>query len=533
MTTLFPIRSNRPLWLADLAFVVLYVLLDWISYIDPLFGLNITPWNPDPGLGLVYWMRFGKRAVLPWFVALVLAEFLVRGLPSGLLATLALSAWLVFGYGMVGATLSRVFSDASLVNKRDRLYAWLAVVVPGLVLNGLVYIGLLGLAGQIPLAELGKAMVRFGIGDTVGVVVSMPLMWMVASPDGRRNLLALLGKWETAAYGALAVGVLWTAFYGLSGNDEFKHFYLLFLPIIWAATRQGLSGTGLVAFGLQFGIICIVRWGGVEDIPFSELQLLGAALALVGFFIGVTVDEQRQAADELKHTLRLASAGEMAGALAHELNQPLTALATYGKACEVLMARGDTGLILSESIRKMVQEAGRAADVVRRLREFFRTGAMHLEAVDVADIVRDLGHQFEHQFSRHGVQLNAGGLSGATIRVDRLQIELVLRNLIANAYDAVMLQPAGFRQIAVSAARLDGARLRISVQDSGPGVTEAVAARLFEPFVSGKSSGLGLGLVLSRAIVEAHGGSLWAEVAGQGIFRFVLPLVETGDEHGR
>ena len=533
MTIRFPFPSIRSPWLVDLAFIVLYVLLDWVSYIDPLFGLNITPWNPDPALGLVYWVRYGKRAALPWFAALVLAEAVVRGMPAGLFGTLVLSAWLVFGYGTVGAILRRVFSDASLVNKRERLYAWLAVVVPGLLLNGLVYIGLLGLTAHIPLAELGKAMVRFGIGDTVGVVVSMPLLWMLASADGRRRLLAVLVNWETAAYAALAVGVLWTAFYGMGGNDEFKHFYLLFLPIIWAATRQGLPGTGLIAFGLQFGIICIVRWGGVEDIPFSELQLLGAALALVGFFIGVTVDEQRQAAEELKHTLRLATAGEMAGALAHELNQPLTALAAYGKACEVLMARGDTGLILSESIRKMVQEAGRAADVVRRLREFFRTGAMRLEAVDVADIVRDLGGQFEQQFQQHGVQLHAGGLPGATIRVDRLQIELVLRNLIANAYDAVLQQPAGFRRIAVSAARLDGARLRISVQDSGPGVTEAVAARLFEPFVSGKSSGLGLGLVLSRAIVEAHGGSLWAEVAGQGIFRFVLPLAETGDEHGR
>lgn len=517
-------------WLVDLGFIALYVLLDWISYIDPLFGLNITPWNPDPALGLVYWIRFGRRAALPWFAALILAEWLVRGLPSGWALTLALSAWLVFGYGVIGETLRRIFSNASLVNKRERLFTWLAIVVPGLVLNGMVYIGLLGLAQRIPPAALGNAMVRFGIGDTVGVVVSMPLIWMLASGEGRRSLRAIIG-WEAAGYVSLAVLMACGVFYGVVGSDEFKHFYLLFLPIIWAATRQGLPGTGLVAFVLQFGIICIVRWGTVGDIPFSELQLLGAALALVGFFIGVTVDEQRQAAGDLKHTLRLAAAGEMVGALAHELNQPLTALATYGKACEVLIARGDTGPILGDAVHKMVQEAGRAADVVRRLREFFRTGAMHLETVDVADILRDLGAQFERQFKEHGVRMNTGALPPAPIRVDRLQIELVLRNLIANAYDAVLLQPAGYRQIAVSATRLDGARLRISVQDSGPGVTEAVAARLFEPFVSGKSSGLGLGLVLSRAIVEAHGGSLWAEIGGQGVFRFILPLVESGEEY--
>lgn len=533
MTTTFPRRGIWAHWSLDLSFIALYVLLDWISFINPLFGLNITPWSPDPALGLVYWLRFRKRAALPWFVALMLGEFLVRGLPAGLPMTLALSAWLVFGYGAIGQVLRRAFGNAGPFDKRERLFVWLAVVVPGLVLNGMVYIGLLGLADRIPLAALGSAMVRYGIGDTVGVVVSMPLIWMLASSEGRRGLLDVLGQWETAGYVALAIFVVWSVFYGFVGSDEFKRFYLLFLPIVWAATRQGLPGTCLIAFVLQCAIIWVVRWGGIGNIPFAELQLLGAALALVGFFIGVTVDEQRRAAGELKYTLRLAAAGEMVGALAHELNQPLTALATYGRACEVLMARGDTGPILGDALRKMMLEAGRAADVVRRVREFFRTGAMHLEVVEAGAIVGDIARQFEAQFAQHGVQLSADALPAATIRADRLQIELVLRNLIANAFDAVLAQPDGLRRIVVSAARLDGARLRITVEDSGPGVSNAVAARLFEPFVSGKSSGLGLGLVLSRAIVEAHGGSLWAEVGSRGVFRFILPLVESGDEHGQ
>jgi signal transduction histidine kinase len=126
---------------------------------------------------------------------------------------------------------------------------------------------------------------------------------------------------------------------------------------------------------------------------------------------------------------------------------------------------------------------------------------------------------------------------------DRLQIELVLRNLLANALEAVQEQPAGKRRITLSARRLDGkarARgaggagcLQLTVEDSGKGVSQALAARLFEPFVSSKASGLGLGLVLSRAIMEAHGGSLWAEVSGHGIFRLALPLarIEGQENH--
>jgi signal transduction histidine kinase len=112
--------------------------------------------------------------------------------------------------------------------------------------------------------------------------------------------------------------------------------------------------------------------------------------------------------------------------------------------------------------------------------------------------------------------------------VDRLQIELVLRNLLANALDAVRVRPAGQRNVSISAENIGG-KLRFTVEDSGEGLSQQVAARLFEPFVSTKASGMGLGLVLSRAIVEAHGGSLWAEVAAHGIFRFILPALDSGE----
>jgi signal transduction histidine kinase len=528
MAHFLPARHAIKDWICLTAFVGLYVLLDWVSYIEPLFRLNITPWNPDPALGLVVWLRYGRRAALPWFAALLLSELWVRGCPAGWPLTLILSGQLVLGYGLIGEALRRVFANAAMLDNRHHLLSWLGIVVTGLSLNGSIYIGLLWLAGFVPSGALGMAVVRFVIGDIVGVVVSMPLIWMLASRDGRRVLARVLRSPETAGYLALSSLLVWAVFHGVIGDGEFQHFYFLFLPIIWAATRHGLPGTGVVAFVLQFGIILMVRTGEVGDIPFAELQLLGAALALVGFFIGVVVDEQRQTAEGLKQSLRLAAAGEMAAALAHELNQPTTAIAAYGQACEHLLARGDTGPLLSETIGKMVREAGRASEVVRRLREFFRTGAMHLETAPVAAIIGTVTRQFEAQCAAHGVQLNVVTEADLAVRADRLQIELVVRNLVANALDAVLTRTEPGGCITVRAASLPGARLQVAVQDNGPGVSTAVAARLFEPFVSNKSSGLGLGLVLSRAIVEAHGGRLWTEVGDQGLFNFILPLVQSG-----
>lgn len=516
---------------AAVGFIALYVCLDWFSYIDPLFGLNITPWNPDPALGLVYWLGARRRAMLPWLIALMLGEWLVRGVPTGWPATILLSAWLVCTYGLIGEALRRMFANSMLVRKRRNLLSWLFVVVASLIANGCIYVGMLATLRMVAWQDLGTAMLRFSIGDIVGVVVTMPLLWMMATGEGRAALRRVLFSWDAAGYVLLVSFLVWGVFLHVVGTNQFKHFYFLFLPIIWAATRHGLPGTSIVAFILQFGIILMVRLDKVDGIPFSELQLLGGSLALVGFFFGVMVDEQRQASEELKQSLGLAAAAEMAAALAHELNQPLAALANYGKACELLLARGDAqgdnGVLLQGTMRKMVAESRRAAEVVKRLREFFRTGAVTLESADLGAVVRDAAAQFDVICAERGIALSVAPMPALPIRADALQLELVLRNLIDNAVDAVSECTAGERRIGVSADVQRGRRVQLTVADNGKGIAPEVADRLFESFVSGKSSGLGLGLALSRSIVAAHGGQLWADNGPGGIFHFVLPLEES------
>jgi signal transduction histidine kinase len=509
-------------------FVGLYLLFDWLSYVEPLFGLNITPWNPDPAVGLLFWMRYGKRAALPWFIALTAGEVLVRGMPAGPMITLIGAAWLTIGYGLIGEALRRQFGGTELFGTRHNLFRWLATIAIGSLLNGGVYVGLLKGAGLIPAEDWVMAIWRFAIGDMVGAVVTMPLLWMLASTGPRERLRAAVWRLETLGYLALAIFVLWAVF-GYILTSEFKHFYFLFLPVIWAAARQGVYGAALIVFVVQLAVVTLVKANRGPDISVHELQMLDAVLALVAFFIGIVVDERRRTEDELKQTLRLAAAGEMAAALAHELNQPMTALGAYGKACEHLLARGETGDLLKNAIGQMIVESARAAEVVRRLRDFFRTGAMHLESVSVATLLSGIVQQFRVSFREHGVVLELGEAPPLAVQVDRLQIELVLRNLLANALDAVRAQPVGARHISVHAETVGG-KLRLTVEDSGKGVSDEVAGRLFEPFVSSKASGMGLGLVLSRAIVEAHGGSLWAEVGDHGVFRFILPALDSGDQ---
>ena len=528
-----PFASAAPqlLLVRDVAFVLAYVLLDWLSFVHPLYGLNITPWNPAPALGLVYWLSHGRRVALPWFCSLLIGEALVRGWPVDFPLTLGLSLCLTLGYSLIGELLRHRFVSGSAPSNRPQLFTWLVIVVLGTLLNAVVYVTILSFSGSMPQDAWMEAVARFWIGDCVGIVVTMPIVWMLADSRGRHMLRRLFLSWETMGYIALGVVMLWATF-GFGMGAGFQQFYFLFLPIVWAAARQGLAGAALVASALQLGVIIVVQWLNVVTVEVYELQMLGAVLALVGFFIGVVVDEQRQAVEELKHTLRLAAAGEMASALAHELNQPMTALTAYGEVCEHLLSRGETGNALKDAIRRMVAESARAADVVRRLRDFFRTGATRLESMEVASLISVATAPFAARARDQGVELIIEPVPEGMIFVDRLQLEVVLRNLLSNAFEAVAARPAGSRSVTLTVVIEAGGQLRLTVEDSGSGISPATAGHVFEPFVSTKSSGLGLGLVISRAIIEAHGGSLWAEIGSRGIFRFTLPMQERKQDAG-
>jgi signal transduction histidine kinase len=517
------ITARRLLWTDALLLIAGYVALDWASFFHPLYGLNITPWNPAPALGLVFLLRYGWKAALPLALAVLLAEVWVRDLPAPLPVSLAIAAMLAVGYGAIGEILRRRLGGLGIFSDRAGMLQWSGIVIVGTLLTSLAFVLVLMALGLIPAADWREAVGRYWIGDGVGILVSMPLLWMLLDEKGRAMLGVTVLRRDTLWHVLSAGTALWVAF-GVGAESDFKYFYVLFLPIVWAAARQGLAGAVLSAALIQIGIIVAVQTLGFAAITVFEIQALTVVLALVGFFVGVVVDEQQRISAELRQTLRLAAAGEMAGALAHELNQPLTALSVYGTACEELLERGDTGDHLKNAIRLMVSESFRAAEVVRRLRDFFRTGTTRLEPIPIAELLPVAVVPFQSRAAQAGVTLTLAPVPEGIVMADRPQIEVVIRNLLANAFDAVAAQPLGNRRVHVSAEQEGPDRICIKVEDSGPGLSGAAATRLFEPFSSTKSSGLGLGLAISRAIAEAHGGHLLADVGAHGVFRLLLPF---------
>ena len=511
-------------YLRDAAiFAACYLVLDWVSYIDPLGPFNITPWNPQPALAVV-WMLLGGAAYSPVvFVAIVAAEWLIRGLPGGLAVALASALLLTGGYVAIAAVLRRLLRPRPSLHTLRQLTLFVAVVAPGTALVAAAFVGLLAAGGQLAPVSVTAGWLRFWVGDAVGVLVTAPLHNVAADRERRAALAALARRGETWLQIGLVVLALWLIFAGL-GGDPSHHVYLLFLPLIWIAVRSGMSGAIVALALIQVGVVLGIHGKSAPSFPTLELQALVAGLTLTGLYLGVMLDERSRAAESLKQSLRLAAAGEMAGAIAHEVNQPLTALNNYVRSAQLLRQAGKTDE-LDGVLQRILAEAQRAAEVVRRLRDFFREGTTRLEPVPVRELLATAQRIGAGLQSASPVAFAFDAEPGlGEVLVDRLQMELLLRNLLANAVEAIDGGESGGGRVRVLARREDAHHVGIVISDTGPGLRDAALDRVFEPFVSGKPTGMGLGLAVSRAIAEAHGGSLDARGGPHGEFRLVLPF---------
>jgi two-component system, LuxR family, sensor kinase FixL len=516
-----PMKLAR--YLRDAAvFAPCYILLDWVSYIDPLGPFNITPWNPQPALAIA-WMLLGGPGHAPAvFATILLADAIVRNVPGGYAVTMLSAAVLALGYAAIAGALRALLRPRPTLHTLGRLTLFVAVVVPGTALIAAAFVGVLLAAGYLAPAAVVAGWLRFWVGDAVGILVTAPLLLVAADREQRRGFAAILRRGETYLQLALVTGSLWLVFGGL-GGDPSHHVYLLFLPLIWVAIRNGLAGAVLGVALVQLGVVLGIHHHSLEALPVVELQALVAALTLTALYLGVMVDERQRATEGLRRSLGLAAAGEMAGAIAHEVNQPLTALTNYGHSGRLLLRAGRTAE-LAEVIDKMLAEALRASEVVRRLRDFFRGGTTRLEAVPVGELLEAARATGARLKDGPDIAFCVDAEPGLPcILVDRLQIEVVLRNLVANAVEAIAAGAAK-GEIRLRAERQDARHVRIVVADSGPGIAPGEAERVFEPFVSGKPTGMGLGLAVSRAIAEAHGGMLASHAAAHGEFHLVLPV---------
>lgn len=233
---------------------------------------------------------------------------------------------------------------------------------------------------------------------------------------------------------------------------------------------------------------------------------------------------------ELSHAGRLSTAGQMAASLAHEVNQPLTAVTNSVNAVRRLLANGGRDRI--GTVREIIEEAAeqslRIGQIIRRLRDFVTRGETEKRIESVTELIEDASSFAQTGAGALGIQVTFDfDPNISTVFANRIQVQQVLVNLIRNAIEA--MADTEQRVLGLTTRLVGGGMIEIGVTDSGPGISSELAMHLFEPFVSTKHDGMGLGLSICRSIIEARGGELWSEPnpAGGTIFRFTLPKVES------
>lgn len=235
--------------------------------------------------------------------------------------------------------------------------------------------------------------------------------------------------------------------------------------------------------------------------------------------------------DELAHVTRLSTLGEMATGLAHELNQPLTAVINNLDAGRRLLRAERAAMPeVAAAIGEAMGEAARAGRILQRLRSFVRRGEAERTLVDVNRLVTEVVELAAADLRARRVRLELElGTGLPPVSADAIQVQQVVLNLLWNAVEALGQGGEGERRIVIQTERAGEREVEVAVSDTGPGLTAEVRGRLFDQFFTTKQSGMGLGLPISRSIVEAHGGRLWAdatdpEPAGGATFRFTLPV---------
>ena len=310
---------------------------------------------------------------------------------------------------------------------------------------------------------------------------------------------------------------------------------------VWRRGDQRLAlvvGGSITFFLLVGSVDAILVFWGIIHAPFMASLSFAGIVAAMGYELSRDLLRATQLAreslvhqNEVAHLTRVATLGELSSALAHELNQPLTAILSNAQAALRFLAQGKLDPEeIREILRDIVADDQRASEVIHRLRVLLKKGEFHPVALDVNELIQEALKLMNGSLTTHGVVVVKSFAAGLPpMRGDRVQLQQVLINLILNASDAMTVKPANARTLTIRSGRADDRVVQISVADTGSGIPLGSEEKIFEPYHTTKAQGLGLGLSLSRSIIVAHGGRLWAEIqaGGGAVFHFTLPVANS------
>ncbi len=517
-----------------------YLVLDRVSYLFPMRQLDITPWNPLAGLCVFVILRYGNMYAVVIGVARILSDILVRHEAEPLPIIVGGAIIIVAGYTLIAAILRKMALPNGEAPTLHGVGVLVITVLTVAAVRSVAYVGFVFAFGALDESVLFRSWLRGYVGDVSGIISVLPALVSFAPAIQRSDWRAFR---PAPVHLVQGLAVLWIVgvLFGVEPIDESKFFYVLFLPLIWIAVQGGYAAAAVGVLWTQAVIVAAFCFlANYDGRSATEIQILMITLAVTGLMLGTVVSERRSAElqlvekqAELNEVGRRAASGELASVIAHELNQPLTAVVYYARSAQMMWQRKTVPAPMDEILAKASTQANRAAEILRRLRTFIGRGVNAPTIFTVNELIAEAVKLAMPAMKAEGIALRTMLLAEAhTVRADRVQISQVLDNLLRNAIDAMAASGRRPRILTVKSVNDAAGHVVVRIADTGGGVPADIAERIFQPFVSSKKQGMGLGLAICKTIIAAHEGELWYEPAEDGgaVFSFNLHLHSVAHE---
>jgi len=422
------------------------------------------------------------------------------------------------------------FSMEYRLRRFDGEYRWvLDHGVPRSEPDG-AFLGYIGTATDITQLKRGEENLEGERAFLRQVIDIDPNFIFAKDRDGR---FTLVNQAVADAYGTTVEKLIGKTDADFNPNrDEVEHFHRIDLDVMDRLQERFIPEERLTDARGQ------IRWLQTVKRPIVEKN--GVANQILGASTDITTRKKAEAdlcqqRDELAHLTRVSTMGELAASLAHELNQPLTAILSNAQAAQRFLAANPSDVKeVTEILRDIVEDDNRASEVIQRMRAMVKKEDLKFSDLDLAGLISDVVRLVHSDAVLQNVSVSLQLPAGLPrVRGDKVQLQQVMLNLLLNAFDAMKDCPPGERAVVVEAESESSETLKVSVGDHGIGLARDKIDKIFQPFYTTKREGLGMGLSISRSIIEAHGGRLWAEnnPARGATFYFTVPAAESVEGH--
>jgi len=515
------------------AYGLVFALLFRLGFLVQGSGIY-SLWYPAAGLRFAVLLYFGPRVwvcLLPIELAVEIGSgaWVFWGSDAALLMLLGMSAPTAT-YALTLAILNRYRRlEISLEPYANLIFATIAALAAA-ILSSLASASTLVLAGQLQPESVWAAVLSACTGDLVGIATIAPICLAGLTALDERSLPEI--GWRFAIEAAISMAVAAGLLGLLGAGSQFLEWYPALLPVLWLALRYGW--TGAVVAVLCVNIASALAAGLLPSAQARfELQMFMLMQSVTGLLLGGLTSARQLALERLRrqraamlHLDRLSHLGQLAAELTHEITQPLAAIATYARAGRRSAGEDRAG----EALDLISQEANRLMEIVRRTRALSQNKPPVMAEIDLTEALTELRPLLKLETERANVVLECHAQENCpTVLADTVQMQQIVLNLVRNAIDAMADTPAESRRIVLKIAPERHDRVMLSMTDTGAGFQdEGDVKRMFAPFVSSSLEGNGLGLAISRRIVEAHGGRIWAEQPDSGGTRICVLLPVDG-----